>query len=445
METLSEFLDRKPSYGEIRTLHDTHALKPWDSTHPHGLLLEEGDGPYLKGEMKDSDGNVRVIEGISDVHGQILCNLLGYGNPEVEAARNLVRPSGLNVVSNNFLHKVVEWARAVIAETLTPIGDYKLLFTASGTESNDGIRRALNAISGGRADFLNLREGYSGAGVAASAACGQPPWRGSSTLDVVGMRFVSPDDVDFERALFDTPKGRALAYMSEAGNFGVGGFGEIPDSFLRKVAERLRARNSYTLDNPYPRKGSLGMDEVQTGLGRTGRSFWASETIFQGMPGPDAISMAKGLGSNHHAAVLAVRAEHEPYIDGLTYHTFGQMVEDLAVMGTVVQIVQRDNLVDNARQMGERFIAGLEAKRSSIPVDFKLQGRGLMQAVVLDTGKRVAAVLRRAPLDGWVPGKGSVDGNILRVAPPLNVDEKFIDDVVEKIAMTFSAPDVEAA
>lgn len=442
MESLSDFLDRKPSYDEIRQLHDEHAIKPWDSPHPHGLLLTEGQGPFLYGEMKDLDGNIKEVDDISDCHGQILCNLLGYGNSEVEDART-VRSGGFNVVSNNFLHEVVEWARAVIAETLKPLGDYKLIFTASGTESNDGMRRALNAISGGRADFLNLREGYSGAGVAASAACGQRPWRGSSTLDVAGMRFVSPEIDDFERAIYDTPQGRPIAYMSEAGNFGVGGFGNIPDAFLRKVAERLWALNP--ADGAYTRKGSFGMDEVQTGLGRTGRSFWASETIFKGMPCPDAISMAKGLGSNHHAAVLAVKAEHEPHIDGLTYHTFGQMLEDLAVMGTVVQIVQRDNLTENARKMGERLVTGLEAKRSSIPIDFRLQGRGLMQAIVLDTAKRVSAVLRRAPLDGWVPGKGGVAGNILRVAPPINVDEGFIDDVVGKITATLSAPDVEAA
>lgn len=445
METLKDFLNREPSYDEIRQLHDQHAIKPWDSPHPHGLLLVGGKGPYLRGEMRGPDGNVRELDDVSDCHGQILCNLLGYRNPEVEDARGLVGLDryGLNVVSNNFLHEVVEWTRAVIAETLKPLGDYKLLFTASGTESNDAMRRAFNAISGGRADFINLREGYSGAGVAASAACGQRPWRGSSTLDVAGMRFADPNMDDFERAFYDTPPGRPLAYMSEAGNFGVGGFGEIPDEFLREVARRLWALNPPS--GGYPRKGSIGMDEVQTGLGRTGRSFWAAEAIFQNMPGPDAISMAKGLGSNHHAAVLAVQAEHEPHIDGLTYHTFGQMVEDLAVMGTVVQIVQRDNLTENARRMGERFVEGLGVQRSKIPIDFKIQGRGLMQAIVLDTAKRVAAVLRRAPLDGWVPCKGGVAGNILRVAPPINVDGQFIDDVVEKIATTLSAPDVEAA
>lgn len=442
MESLQQFLDREPSYDEVRKLHDEHAIKPWDSPHPHGLELTEGEGPYLYGRMLDLKGDIVNVEA-ADCHGQILCNLLGYGNHEIAGVRRLHRDRGLNVVSNNFLHEVVEWARAVIAETLKPLGDYKLLFTASGTESNDGIRRALNSISGGRADFLNLREGYSGAGVAASAACGQRPWRGSSTLDVAGMRFVSPEADDFDHAIYDTPQGRPIAYMSEAGNFGVGGFGNIPDAFLRKVAERLWSLNP--TDGAYPRKGSIGMDEVQTGLGRTGRSFWASETIFKGMQGPDAISMAKGLGSNQHAAVLAVKTEHEPHIDGLTYHTFGQMVEDLAAMGTVVQIVQRDNLTENARQMGERLVAGLEAKRSSIPIDFRIQGRGLMQAIVLDTAKRVSAVLRRAPLDGWVPGKGGVAGNILRVAPPINVDEGFIDDVVGKITATLSAPDVEAA
>lgn len=59
--------------------------------------------------------------------------------------------------------------------------------------------------------------------------------------------------------------------------------------------------------------------------------------------------------------------------------------------------------------------------------------------------KLVAAVLKRAPLDGWVCGKGGHDGRILRIAPPINITEQVINDLVEAIGETFKSEEVEAA
>lgn len=436
METLQKFLERRPSYNEIVDMHDANSIKNWDAPHPHGMELLSGDGPSLYGRVKDKTGDVKWVS-VADCHGQILCNLLGYGNEEIEGARAKVKEyrPGLDTVSNNFLSDVVEWTRAVIAESLKPMGDYDVLFVASGTEANDAIRRAARAITEGQAAFINLREGYSGSGVAANAACGHPAWRANSTFDIPGMYFTDPNPEDLQRVLRDIPKGRAKVYTSEAANKGVGGFGEIPDAFLRYAAEMVRADN----------RGLVGMDEVQTGVGRTGRSLWASETIYNGMKGPDMISMAKGLGNGHRAAVMAVLKEHSPKIDGLTYHTFGQTIEDLAVMGTVLQVVQRDNLTENARIRGEEFKTGLEEMKSRVPFSFEVQGRGLMVGIVLDTAKRVNAVLKNAPLEGWIPGKGGVNGNILRVAPPINIDSTFVKSVLRGIEDTFRLPEVEAA
>ena len=249
----------------------------------------------------------------------------------------------------------------------------------------------------------------------------------------------------------DIPPSRYVAFMHEAGNFGVGGFGEISDEFIREAVGLLRGREGNRFDLP---NGDDYPDEVQTGMGRTGTTLWASQRIYGGigMPNyrgenmpPAAISAAKGLGSNHRAALTFVRKDVAKTVDGLTYHTFGENVEDLAVMGTVIQMAQRDDWVGNARERGEQLRADLESARSQTRIPFEIQGRGLMLGIRLESAAKVNAVLRQAPLDGWVCGKGGLTGNVLRVAPPINIIEAEASELAAGIAKTLSSEEVEAA
>ncbi|MFH1012359.1 MAG: aminotransferase class III-fold pyridoxal phosphate-dependent enzyme, partial [Candidatus Peregrinibacteria bacterium] len=276
-ESLQEFLNRKPDLDEVAAMRKANAVEQWDSAHPHGMMIEKGKGPYLEGKVKQKDGTVEPVK-VIDAHGQILCNAAGYNNPEVEAARALARERGVDAFSNNFHSPIVEWARAVLLDSLGQWREaYKLLFVTSGTEANDALRRVACAQGGGQAEFINLREGYSGAGYGANAACGNPVWKGKSTPSLPGMHFVSPTRESLMEILGDIPRGHYPAAMFEAGNLGVGGFYTIEDEFLRQMAEEVRKR-----------KGDVYPDEVQTGLGRTGRAFWASQKIFEGLTPPPA-------------------------------------------------------------------------------------------------------------------------------------------------------------
>ncbi|MFH1012387.1 MAG: hypothetical protein V1760_01430, partial [Candidatus Peregrinibacteria bacterium] len=133
-------------------------------------------------------------------------------------------------------------------------------------------------------------------------------------------------------------------------------------------------------------------------------------------------------------------------LDGMTYHTFAEELEDLAAMGTVVQMAERDNWTANAAARGQQLQEGFETiVRPKSLIDFSTHGRGLMFAVLLDTEERVKAVLKQAPLDGWVCGKGGVDNRVLRIAPPINSSEALIDELIKKAADTFASKAVEEA
>lgn len=431
-ESLDSFLthaDRETVIG----MRQRNSIPQWDSAHPHGMMIEKGAGPYLYGSV-ERGGETILVEAI-DGHGQILCNSAGYGNEEIEAARQVARVRGVDAIATNFHSSIVEWSREALLNTLPPQwrNFYKLYFVTSGTEANDTLRRLALAQGNGCANFVNLRAGYSGAGYAANAACGNSGWKGNSTPDIAGMHFTDPNLEDLRKILSDIPSGRNLAAMFEAGNYGVGGFYDIPDDFLRKLIEKARL----SAGGAYP-------DEVQTGLGRTGTNFWASERIFDGMESPEGISLAKGVGANHRGAAIFVREDVAAKAKGLIYNTFAQNAEDLAAMGTVVNMAQRDNWTGNAAARGEQLRQGFEdVVRPVSRIDFSTHGRGLMFGVKLDTANKVNAVLRRAPLDGWICGKGGVDGKVLRVAPPINVTESVINDLLVAVARTFASGEVE--
>ncbi|GEM_PF-6551036 len=438
MESLSEFLQREPNYDEIATMRTRNAVKAWDgSPHPHGMLIEGGQGPYLKGKIK-REGVVMDVADVVDAHGQILCNAAGYGNPEIEAARALARGTGMDALSGNFNSAILEWAREALLQSL---GDwrnrYKLLFTASGTEGNDMARRSAYSLGGGFSHILNLLKGYSGSGFAASAACGNPGWRGKSTPNIPGFQLIDSTREDLDRVLmYGIPKGQSVSAMFEAGRYGVGGFYDIPDDFLRKMAEEVRKRGG----GAYP-------DEVQTGVGRNGKALWNSKVVFDGMEPPEGIVFAKSIGGGHRGAGLFLRDDVAEKADGLTYHTFGSNLEDVAAMGTVIQMAERDNWTANAAARGAQLKKGFEEiVKPRASFGFTTHGEsGLMFATELDTPARVNAVLRRAPLDGWVCGKGGVDGRVLRIAPPINVSEAVIAELIEKAAETFASDEVAKA
>lgn len=429
MKTLDQFLDRGPSYDEVAAMRRQNAIRAWDSPHPHGFRVLKGQGAQLTGEVLDDQDNPKQVI-VDDAHGQIVCNGLGYGNPEIEAARERVRKDrGMDVVSANMTSDVIEWARAVIVETFGP--NYAVIFTGTGGEANDLAIRVGLANAGGRAEMFGLVNGYGGATALQNALVGQPGWKGPSTLDVPA-HFVRPALDDLNAALQMLPNGRFTILRKESRRTGVGGFELIPDEFTRGARQRM----DFVVE-----------DEVQAGMGRTGLGLWAFQKVYEGMDrSPDCVVMAKSLGGTHRAAAVAVLKEHLDALKGsLTYHTFGGMEEDAAAMGTAIQIVQRDDLAENARARGEQFQTEFNAQKGTVPFEVSTDGEGLMQAIVLPTAAKVAAVLKRAPHHGWICGKGGFRGERLRLAPPLNVDAAFISGLAQKAIDTLRDPFVESA
>jgi acetylornithine/succinyldiaminopimelate/putrescine aminotransferase len=176
----------------------------------------------------------------------------------------------------------------------------------------------------------------------------------------------------------------------------------------------------------------LMIDEVQCGMGRTGE-FLGLRAIAPDVQ-PDAISWAKGLGGGFPIAAIWVRA---PFADvlgpGSHGTTFGGTPLACSVALAVLDALERQGLMGNAREVGAYFIGKLRALAAKCPVIQHVRGIGLMIGVELTMEARPAVMkLADHGLIGIAAGT-----NVVRFLPPLNITRADADEAIEKIGQAF--------
>jgi 4-aminobutyrate aminotransferase len=402
-------------------------------------------------ELVDGKG-CRVADGEGnnylDFFGGILVTIVGYNLPEVVEA---VRDQAGRMVHTSTLYLIrqqVELAERVAA--LSGIPDAKVFFTTSGTEANEAA--LLLATTARRSNqVLALRNSYHGRSFAAMAVTGNRGWSASS-LTPVNVSYVHgaypyrspfghlPDDefiracVDDLRDVIDTTTAGTVACMVAEPIQGVGGFATPPDGLFGAMKEVL------------DRHGILFVsDEVQTGWGRTGEHFWGYQA--HGVV-PDAITFAKGLGNGLSIGGVVARAGLMDAVAANSISTFGGNPLSARAALAVLDYLREHDLQANARAVGARLRAGLEALAARHPAVGDVRGKGLMLAVELVTpgGKTpdaaaAARVQEAARQGGLLVGKGGLYGNVLRIAPPLVLTEAEADEGLEVLAAALATAD----
>jgi 4-aminobutyrate aminotransferase len=371
-----------------------------------------------------------------DFFAGILTNMLGYGVPEVSDAVHAQTDTGVLHTSTLYLiRSQVELAERIAA--LSGIPDAKVFFTSSGTEANEAA--LLLTTSARRSNqVLALRNSYHGRSYAAMGVTGNRGWSASSLSPVNvsyvmnGYRYRSPfahlSDADFCRAaahdlrdvILTTTSGDVACMIAEPIQ-GVGGFATPPDGFFRALKDVL---DEYGI--PFI------SDEVQTGWGRTGDTFWgigAHDVV------PDVMTFAKGLGNGLSIGGVVARAD---LMDGLTANsisTFGG--NPLSTRGALATLdyLERHDLQANARTIGARLMAGLQELAADTPIVGDVRGKGLMIGVELvEPGSKVPApaaaarAMEETKDRGLLVGKGGLHGNVLRIAPPLTLSAAEADE-----------------
>ena len=406
------------------------------------IALVDGEGRYVV----DAEGN-RYL----DFFGGILTTLIGYNVPEIVAAIREQAGRMLHTSTLYLSEPMVALAERVAQ--LSGIPDAKVFFTTSGTEANDAA--LLLATTARRSNqVLAMRNSYHGRSFAAMGVTGNRGWSASSLTPLSvsylqgAYRYRSPfrhlPDQEYVRACVDdlrealatTTAGDVACLIAEPIQ-GVGGFATPPDGLYGAMKEVLDEHGILFVT-----------DEVQTGWGRTGEHFWGYQA--HGVV-PDALTFAKGIANGLPLGGVVARADLMDAIQANSISTFGgNPLACCAALATLDYLLTHD-LQRNAREQGERLLAGLRAVQAQHPVVGDVRGKGLIIGVELvepGTDRPSARAATRAQeaarQGGLLVGRGGLYGNVLRIGPPLTLTRDEAERGLAILAEAIAAAEREA-
>ena len=390
------------------------------------IEIDHGEGSYVF----DSDEN-RYL----DFFGGVLTTMIGHNNPAVTAAVQEQAGKVMHTSSLYLSKPMIDLAEKIAG--LSGIPDARVFLTPSGTEANDTAILLATAYRKSN-QILAMRNSYHGRSFTTQAITSHASWS-STSLSGLQVTFVqgpyklrSPfrdldDDAYTDACVDDLAQ---LLAMTSAGDVagliaepiqGVGGFATPPDGFFGAMKKELDNRGILYIS-----------DEVQTGWGRTGDHFWGYQA--HGVV-PDMLTFAKGVGNGITLAGIVARADIMDTIKVLNFSTFGgNPLSAAGGLATIAELLD-NNLQQNAKVMGDRFRAGLDAIAAETPWIAEVRGRGLMQAIetVVPGGLEpspfhATAMLEETKSRRMLVGKGGLYGNVVRMTPMLNVTAQEIDE-----------------
>lgn len=375
---------------------DTKTLKASYHAHmlpvyaPYDAVLVQGRGATAT----DLDGNSYI-----DFTSGIGVNALGFCDPEW--VRAVTDQAGRLQHSSNLYYTL---PATILAQTLADQTDFDAAFFAnSGAEANECAIKLARKVSfdrhgPGRADIISLTDSFHGRTLATLSATGQPPMHQAFMPILPGFSYVPPDDLS---ALETAITASTCAVMVECVQ-GEGGVHILDRAYLQDLAALCRDKDLLLI-----------VDEVQTGIGRSGKLFAYQHYDIQ----PDIITLAKGLGGGLPiGACLTTAALKDHFSTGSHGSTFGG--NPIACAGAKV-------MVDRIAQPA--FLQAVEAKGQLIedrlapcPAIEKIDRLGLMIGLTLKDQK--TADVLAACLDKGLMVLTAKDK--VRLLPPLSISEE---------------------
>jgi acetylornithine aminotransferase len=363
----------------------------------------------------DVDGNKYL-----DLIGGIAVSALGHAHPALIEA--VTRQAGLLAhASNLFLHeRQVELAERLIGLLGT---DGRVFFTNSGTEANEAaIKLVRRAQGSGRPVIVAAEHGFHGRTLGALALTGKESIRAPFGPFGIDVRFVPYGD----SAALDQAVGPDCAAVFLEPCLGEGGVVPAPPGYLK--AARAACDQSGAL---------LVLDEIQSGIGRTGEWFAHQR---EGIT-PDVLTLAKGLGGGLPiGACVGFGKCGSALGKGDHGSTFGGNPVACAAALAVLDTIERDGLLANAADVGAYLAAGVEAIGHSLVTG--VRGSGLWLALAL-SGKAGTAVAATAQRAGFLVN--AVQPDAVRLAPPLILSRAEADTFVAALPGILDAASVVLA
>ncbi|RMI34635.1 acetylornithine transaminase [Streptomyces triticirhizae] len=356
--------------------------------------------PLVRGEgarLWDADGREYL-----DFVGGIAVNSLGTGHPAVvEAVSRQV--AALGHVSNLFVAE----PPVALAERLLALAGRpgRVYFSNSGAEASESAFK-LGRLTG-RPHMVATEGGFHGRTMGALALTGQPGKRNGFEPLPGDVTHVPYGDVEALRAAVTTDTALVMIEPIQGEN----GVVVPPEGYLAAAREITRATGTL-----------LALDEVQTGIGRTGHWFAGQA---QGVEA-DIVTLAKGLaGGLPIGATLAFGPAAELFTPGRHGSTFGGNPVSCAAALAVLDTIESDNILQRVKETGERLRDGVD--QLGHPLVEGVRGAGLLLGIVLT--EPVAARVQRLAQDAGLL-VNAVSPTVLRLAPPLIIGNVEVDTLL---------------
>lgn len=322
------------------------------------------------------------------------------------------------------------------AKAVNPAMEY-CFFTNSGSEANE-TAALLAKMHTKRHEFIAVQRSYHGRTLQTVALTGQQPWRNlepypagvSFTPTDYAYRFEGTPEQSTKAALKGladvlktSTSGKIAGFFAET-ILGVGGAITPGKTYFQEAVELIHKHG-----------GLYVCDEVQTGVGRTGDHFFGIE---HWGAKPDVIVMAKGLGNGYPIGAVITTAEIAASVKGmLHYNTFGGGPMACAAAHAVIDVIENERLAANATKVGARLKSNLEKVAAKSAKVGDVRGMGLMLGVELVKDKKTkehapelaVAVVEKMKDLGVLVGKGGLEGNTVRIKPPLCITEQDADRI----------------
>ncbi|MFK7823774.1 MAG: aspartate aminotransferase family protein [Oligoflexales bacterium] len=422
----------------LEELRKTYVYPTKVALYNRPLSLVRGKGT----RVWDQDGQEYL-----DAIGGIVCISVGHNHPKIkQKILSMLAEDEIQHTSHLYLSLYMEGLAEKLAK-LAPGLPRSCYITNSGSEANE--MAVLTArVATGEQMMIALRHSYHGGTNATLGLCGNASWKyphqggGGVAHAVAPYCYRCPfgannKTCDLEcskdvRSVVETVTSGKVAGIIVEPILGVGGFIDPPREYHAKVFDIIKSFGGIYIS-----------DEVQTGVGRTGESFFAIE---QSGVVPDIVTMAKGLGSGAPiGAVIADRSLANELNGKHHFSTFGGDPYQSMQAAMVVDIIEEEKLMQNAENVGARLKAGLLDLQEQFPIIGDVRGRGLLLGfeLVKDPLSKEPAtdvckqLLELCKGEGLLLGKGGLWGHVVRIAPPLNLSFSEADELLLKLKKAF--------